>query len=134
LEKASASSADSRVDFEAFLEAAIVFARSAIHRVKTRHEKHKDWNQWWNGLKNDAAVNFFREQRDWILKDASPKIGQKVFLPGIGFNGPQGEAYAPARAAEFYYFENAATPATETVGRHLESLAKLLADAEVRFE
>lgn len=133
LEKANASSAESRVEFEAFLEAAIVFARAAVHRFKSKHGKHQNWKEWWDGLSNDPAVNLFRVERNWILKDAPPKIGQKVFVPSIGLGGAQGATNVPASAAEFYYFEDPSTPATATVGRHLDTLANLLADAKRRF-
>jgi len=133
LEKAKASAPESRVEFEAFLEAAIVFARAALHRFKSKHEKHRNWRRWWEDLLADPAVNFFRVERDWILKEASPKIGQKIFLPSIGPGGAPEGAYAPASAAEFYYFEDPQTPATLTVERHLDALVKTLADAEQRF-
>jgi hypothetical protein len=79
LDKAQVTPADHRVEFEAFLEAAIIYARTAVHRFKSLHEKHAKWKPWWDGLGSDPAVNFFRVERDWILKEASPKIHQKVF-------------------------------------------------------
>jgi hypothetical protein len=45
----------------------------------------------------------------------------------------QSDAYVPAKAAEFYYFERPDTPATVTVARYLDTLADLIADAEHRF-
>jgi hypothetical protein len=121
------------VEFEAFLEASIVFARSAVHRFKSKHGKHAGWKQWWDGLLNDPAVNFFRTERDWILKQASPRIGQRVFAPFIGPGGAQASAHEPTSASEFYYFENPDTPATDTIDRHLSRLAALLDDAERLF-
>jgi hypothetical protein len=128
LEKAKACKGNERVDFEAYVEATIVFARAVLHRLQSRHRKHPQWKSWWDSLSN-PAVEFFRIQRDWILKDAPPKIGQRVFAPTVG--GP--EAYVPIAASEFYYFESPDIPATVTVERHLAALEVLVADAEARF-
>lgn len=133
LDKARASTPDSRVDFEAFLEASIVFARAALHHLQSEYKSHPDWKAFWNGLANDAAVTFFRVQRDFILKEAPPQIGQKLLLPSIRPGGAHGKGYVPATAAEFYYFDDPGELATVTIGRHLDSLATLLADAESRF-
>jgi hypothetical protein len=130
LEKAKACSADARVDFESYLEAVIVFSRAAIHRLKTKHEHHPDWRSWWDSLRGDPSVDFFRTERDWILKEAPPKIGQKVYVPSIGSDRP---SYVPVHAREFYYFEGPDVPATDTVEKHLKTLEKLLAEAERRF-
>ena len=133
LERAQTSLADSRVEFEAFLEASIIFARAAVHRFNAKHEKHPAWKKWWNGLSGNPAAEFFRVERDWLLKEAPPKIGQKVFGPFIGPGGTQEQAYTPEKADEFYYFEDPGTSATATVAKHLDALATLLADAERQF-
>jgi hypothetical protein len=130
LEKAKGCPVDARVDFEAFLEAAIVFARAAVHRLKSRHEGHAEWKAWWDGLRDDPAVEFFRTERDWILKEAPPKIGQKIFAPSIGTAEP---SCSPARASELYYFDDANVPATATVERYLNDLEERLAEGERRF-
>ena len=130
LEKAKACPVGARVDFEAFLEAAIVFARAAVHRLKSQHEGHAQWKAWWDGLRDDPAVEFFRTERDWILKEAPPKLGQKIFAASVGRAAP---SYSPARAAELYYFDDPGVPATATVERHLNDLEKRLAEGERRF-
>ncbi|HEY9444772.1 MAG TPA: hypothetical protein VIQ25_16185 [Gemmatimonadales bacterium] len=119
--------------FEAYLEASIVFARAAVHRLKAKHEKHPAWKQWWDSLSGNQAVEFFRTERDWLLKEAPPKVGQRVFMPFIGHGGTGEPAYVPVRAAEFYYFETPGTPATDTVAKHLDALATLLTDGERQF-
>jgi hypothetical protein len=126
LDRAAAVPPDGRVEFEAFLEAAIVFSRAAVHRLKTTHDKQPGWKAWWDSILNDPAVHFFRTERDWILKEAPPKIGQKLFLPSIGPAGSHVAVYLPARASEMYYFDDPATPATDTVRQHLDHLAQLL--------
>lgn len=125
-----------RVEFESNLEAAIVFARTAIHRFKTKHDRHPAWKIWWNALASDPAVEFFREQRDWILKVASTKVGQRVWISGVvgrtpgSEDEPEGKAYEPGFAREFYYYEDPTIPATATVERHLSALEILLENAE----
>jgi len=131
LEKAKDCSSDQQVDFEAFLEATIVFARAALHRLKSKYGQHPKWKVWWDSLVNDPAITFFRTERDWILKQASPKVGQKVFVAGV-IDGDQ-SGYMPTAASEFYYYEDSETPATDTVERHLASLEYRLREAEQRF-
>lgn len=133
LNMAKTSPPEARVEFEAFLEAAIVFARAAVHRFKSKHEQHRDWKDWWDSLRGDPAMNFVRTERDWILKEAPPQLGQKVFGAFIGSGDAQEPVRKPANAAELYYFEDPSTPATATVERHLESVASLLEEAERKF-
>jgi hypothetical protein len=133
LEKAKECPADARIDFEAFLEASIVFARAAMHRIQTRYRKHQNWKVWWDSLLDNPSVTLLREERDWILKEASPKIGQKIFMPSIGPSDADIPAPRPYRASEFYYFETPDVEATATVETHLIELEKLLIDAEERF-
>jgi len=123
LGKASSCSVDERDDFEAFMEAAIVFARAALHRAQARHKQHPEWSAWWNSIEDDPAVRFFRTERDWLLKEAPPRVGQVVRL-GAG---------AGLRAEDLYYFESPSTPATQTIRRHLDSFEATLVDAEHRF-
>jgi hypothetical protein len=133
LEKAKECPADARVDCEAFLEASIVFARAAMHRIQARYRKHQNWKVWWDSLLDDPSVAFFREERDLILKEASPEVGQKIFMPSIGPSGADIPAPRPYRASEFYYFETPDVEATATVETHLIALERLLVDAEERF-
>lgn len=130
LEKAKGCPSNYRVDFEAFLEAAIVFARAAVHRLKAKYERHPQWKTWWDSWRDDPAIEFFRTERDWILKQASPKVNQKIFLPTIGVDQT---AYVPTAASEFYYYEEPETPATDTVERHLAALEQHLIEAEQWF-
>lgn len=118
--------ASKRVAFEAFLEASIVFARAAVHRFKAEHESHSRWNAIWDSWLAESAVVFFRKERDWILKEAPPRIGQKAFIYSV----QRGQTpYEPSTAAEFYYFESPEIPATATVERHLVDLTALLEKA-----
>lgn len=130
VEKAKECPGDARIDFEAYIEAAIVFARAAMHRLQTEYKRHPDWKNWWASLCEIPAVEFFRVERDWILKEAPTKISQKVFLASTDSIQPM---YTPAYAREFYYFEDPDTPATDTVEKHLMALKKYLTEAERRF-
>jgi hypothetical protein len=102
-------SPEQRTEFEAFVEASIVFARAALHRLKHDFKSHLSWNAWFAQLKGDPAVEFFREHRDFVLKEAPHRVGQI-----ISFN--------PLKtAAELYYFEDPTITATSTIRKYLES-------------
>jgi hypothetical protein len=124
LAKSERCSADDRLEFEAFLEAAILFARAALHRLQAKYRKHPKWKAWWDSLRGNAAIEFFRTERDWILKEASPRIGQRVFAGG---------SEAVLLAGHFYYFTDPSIPATTSIETHLASLEKLVKDAENSF-
>jgi len=122
-----------REEFEAFVEAAIIFGRAAVHRFKTKHERHPAWKAWWDSLINDPTMTFFRDERNWILKQGPPKIGQKIGMPSIG---PRGEHIPPppmANASALYYFDDPGITATDTIERHLMALEILLRDTEARL-
>ena len=130
LERAKSCRAEARVDFEAFIEAAIVFARAAIHRMKSRHGHRNGWTEWWDSLRGDPAIEFFRRERDWILKESSARIGQKVYLHSVGSKKPPA---FPPMARDYYYFKDPQTPATVTVEKHLIALERRVVEAEARF-
>ena len=67
LAKAKECKASQRADFEAYIEASIIFARAAIHRIKTKYEKHPNWKAWWDGLFSYPSIIFFMDERNWIL-------------------------------------------------------------------
>ena len=121
-DKACACAVESRDDCDAFLEAAIVFARAGLHRARTEHRKHPAWPGWWKSLESDPAVQFFRKERDCLLKEAPPRVGQVIRFGGEGL-----------RAADLYYYESPDVPATQTIRRHLDSFEVTLIEAERRF-
>jgi len=121
LEQAERCRVDERNAFEANLEAAIVFARAAFQRFKTKYEKHPRWQEWFDSLLNDATVNFFRIHRNFILKEGPPRLGQIIRFDPV------------ERAAELYYFDDPYTPASETVRQYLDSLVEIIANAEAEF-
>src|SRR5262249_8286098 len=133
LEKAGSTSAEQRMEFEAFLEPAIVFGRTTVHRFKTAHSKHPAWKAWWDSLLTDSTVAFFRVERDWILTEGPMKIGQKLGMPSIGPGGQHIPAPSVMNASELYYFEDPSIRATDTVEEHLDKLERLLENAEMMF-
>src|SRR5215208_1258231 len=89
-------------DFEAHIEAAILFGRTAFHRLQTNYRKYPGWQKWWDSLAADASVNFFRKERDIILKEGPSKVGRNVWI---------GSGGGPPLAKNFYYYEDYQTPA-----------------------
>jgi hypothetical protein len=118
--------------FEAYLEAAIIYSRVAIHRLH-REALHRakgddprlkaEVDAWWDSLLEVPAIDFFRIERDFIAKVGPPKVGQIIRL-----GGP-----APEKMEQLYYYENPDIPATETIERHLRSVERIVRDAEERF-
>lgn len=122
LDKSKEVKATRRNEFEAYLEAAIIFARAAIHRTKTRYEKHPAWKSWWERLWSNPSILFIKDERNWILKEGPPKIGQIVQL------GQQ-----PDLAEVLYYFDRPDVPATNTVAKHLDKIEMLVEEADELF-
>ena len=110
-----------RNEFEAFLEAAIVFARAALHRLQCEFRSHPSWKEWFAQLRGNPSVEFFREHRDFLLKEASPKVGQIISFNPV------------TTAAQLYYFEDPSVTATATVRKHLKFYTKILMDGEACF-
>lgn len=117
---ASNCSPSQRDEFEAFLEAAIIFGRSSLDRLKKEFKSHSGWSSWFAALKGNPSVEFFREHRNFILKEASPKVGQRIGFQPVDI------------AADLYFFEPN-EPATATVRNHLSVIAKLVQEASNRF-
>jgi hypothetical protein len=124
---------EERNDFEAFLEASIVFARAALHRFKTQHEGHPGWKQWWDSLLTEPSALFFRNERDFILKEGPPRVGQNIFMPFIGPDGTSAPAFRPEKAADLYYFDDPQVAATDTVRQHLDAVERIVTDAQRQF-
>ncbi len=119
LDLARGCSIEERDAFEAYLGASIIFARTALHRLHTENEHKSGWRPWWDGLLSDPAVNFFRTERDCILKKGPPKVGQII---GAG-----------PKAPNLYYYENPRTPATDTIEKHLNAIEARLIEAKSLF-
>lgn len=133
LHLAKSCRSEERVEFEAFLEASIIFARSAVHRFKSRHQRNPRWQAVWDSWAKDPSVQFFRKERDHILKEAPPKLGQMLFVgtarAGAATPCTAEPPHEPRSAAEFYHYEAPGTPASVTVEKHLDALCALLTEA-----
>jgi len=110
-----------RTRYEAFIEAAIVFCRAAIHRTQKKYERHPGWQAWWDALK-DPDVNFIRRERDFIVKER-PGLRHQVIRVGVEVT----------LAADCYYYEHPDTRATDTLRRMVASTEKHVRDADARF-
>ena len=124
LQKAEQCDASQLDAFEAYLDAAIVFGRSAMQWLQPKYKGNSEWKKWFNSLKNDPSIKFFKDYRDVLLHKHTPKYHQIINMGGSA----QG-----TRATELYYFEDPGTPATETVRGHLENIAERVAYAEDQF-
>lgn len=134
LTKAKECPADSRVEFEAYIEASIVFGRSAIHRVKSEYEKEAGFKKWWDSLLDEPSILFFRNERNWILKIGPSQLGQKLVMPLIKLNVDVGQTMegdttdktdeAISYASDLYYFDDPSIPATQTVEDYVHQLEK----------
>jgi hypothetical protein len=122
LSLATGCNIEERDYFEAYLEAAIVFARSALLRLEALYKTHLGWKSWWDSLLTDPDVNFFRHERNCIIHKAPSKIGQIISVGGRS-----------NAAADYYYYEAPSIPATATVERHLKGIEKIALDSEARF-
>ena len=135
LAKARECRIDSREDFEAYLEASIVFARAAIHRVEHTYGKEAGFKIWWDSLRNDPSIEFIRCQRNRILKKTPPQVGQIVKMPLLKVNvtvgGEPSEGINPPPelpeeipyASDLYYFDDdPSMSATDKVEEHLNKL------------
>ena len=107
---------------EAFMEAAIIFCRAALHRVRTQYKRRPGWDEWWNGLLNDPDLAFIRRRRDWIVKEA-PETFSQVVQPGQPFSF----------AADCYYYERYDIRATTTLRRCVDATEGHTTDADTKF-
>ncbi len=112
---------DQRAEFEAYVDASIIFARTALHRLKNKYSHNPSWAAWFAQLKGNPAVEFFRENRDFLLKENPAKIGQVISFNHI------------TTAAQLYFFETPSAPATETLRKYLTSYTQALQEGEDIF-
>jgi hypothetical protein len=90
------------------MEAAIVFCRAALHRLQIQTSSRL--GAWWAGLRNDPDLDFIRQRRDWIVKQAPEKFNQ-VVRPNEPFEF----------AADSYYYEKYDIRATTTLRRCVDA-------------
>ena len=126
LQKAVDCEAGQRDEFEAYLDAAIIFARTALLRLKPTYEHHPNWQPWWSNLLVDAttkpSVDFLQCERNWILHEAPARINRVIHV-----------GQTLARASDSYYYETSARSPTDTVQKHIDVMENIVRDAERRF-
>ncbi len=115
--------ASERDHHEAYLEAAIVFCRTAILRLIPRYKKSARWKAWFDLLLMNASIEFIRSERNFILKEAPPKVGQITYGGGLEVD----------RAKYLYYYENPNVPAVDTVRRHVAEVERVILEGEKLF-
>jgi hypothetical protein len=135
LGKAKACPASARVDFEAYLEAALMFAQSDLFRVEKKIRKTPQGENWWKDLLKNPLAEFIRNERNWIIHHAPSKIGQRIFLPIIQEEEETVEKpNLPPLAHVFYYYgDDANVPATTFVEEGLMEIERLVAEAKAHF-
>lgn len=111
-----------RDEYEAFLEAAIIFGRTALNRLNTLLKLKQGWRSWFDKQWEDPSVQFFKIERDYLLKEGSTKVGQVI---RVGENIQHAE--------DCYYFESIDISATDTVERHLSRIEEIVAEAHRQF-
>src|SRR5262249_61645539 len=109
---------------EAFMEAAIVFCRTAIHRVKAQYADHPDWIDWWKSLLSDPDLDFICRHRDSIVKKAPGAFSQVVRV-----NVP----FEFAADGYHYAHEHYTVRATKTLRRCVDSTERHAREADKRF-
>lgn len=122
LDMARKCSVDQRDEYEALIEAAMVFGRTAMHRLLPLFGAHPGWKTWFGKYLGNASVQFFKVERDYLLKEGPTKVGQVIRA------GKRTE-----RAEEHYYFESPGIPATDTIEHHLDHVAGIVAAAHQEF-
>jgi len=111
-----------RDEHEAFLDAAIVFARSALHRLQSAYKRKPAWSAWWASLASDPSIQFLRYHRNFALHEAPTQVGQVVYAGG-----------GHPLAFDHYCFEHYTVPAVETLTRHIDRIEEIVQDADTRF-
>ena len=108
---------------EALLEAAVIFCRAALHRLTTRYRKNPDWKTWFDPVRTNPSVEFIREERNWILKEAPPKFGQRIIV---------GAPFDKAKLL-YYYIGDSETTAIDALRVHVDEIERIIRDGEQKF-
>lgn len=120
--KARKCSVSSLEQYEAFIDASIIFTRAALHRFRGKWDSHADFAAWWKELLADESVKFFGKHRNLILKEAPAKIGQRIVVGG------NAESFA-----DDLYFFNPNESACDSLENFLVQLEASLTAANDKF-
>jgi hypothetical protein len=75
---AAECSIDRRSEFEAFADAAILFARSAILRIEKEHKSHPEFKSWWCDLLSNSQLEYLRKERNLLTHESPSRLGQVI--------------------------------------------------------
>jgi len=101
-----------REQYEALVEAAIIFARAGLHRWK----KDASYScEKWRNIENNNSVKFLKNYRDMVLKES-----EVPFTQIIDFS----QNNAPRKSDSLYCFE-VGISACQTVREHLKFVESL---------
>jgi hypothetical protein len=118
IEMARECDMDHRDQHEAFLDAAIVFARSALLRLQSANKRKPGWSAWWSALAADPSFTFLRHYRNFELHER-PQL--------VSAGGDR------SLALDHCCFGDHTVPAVDTLARHMDRIEEIVRDAEPRF-
>jgi hypothetical protein len=104
-----------RNEFEAFVEASILFARSAILRAERKYKNHPNFKPWWQNLLKNPVLNALRDERNLVVHEAPPKVGQVIGGSGVD------------KASSLYFYETDANGKPVDI---IRTLSAWVAEAE----
>ncbi len=115
-------------EFEAYLEASIIFTRAAILRVQAANKKHLNYESWWEGLLDNPSVMFIGKQRNLIAHEAPPNLGQIASLDST-------DPATHASQLRFYERSEDGKPinAITTLSRHISEAENVVFRSEETF-
>ena len=90
---------------------------------QTRYKKCPDWRIWFNPLEHNLSIQFIRTERDWNLKEAPPKVGQRIYV-GIEIEKAK---------CLYYYVSEPDRTAIDTVRRHVAEIERIIREGEQKF-
>ncbi len=128
LDKAKECMADKHNEFEAYMEASFLFARSEILRIEYKYEKHPNFKPWWNSLLKNTTLEFIRKERNIIVHKHPPKTTQIIIHGAI-------QQITPASALYCYETNDEGSPINPilTLTRCIEEVERTVECANSLF-
>jgi len=108
---------------KAFIDAVIVFRRTAMNRLQIRCKGCDIWNDWYDPLLENPSVLFIKSERDFVIHEVPSKVNQVIHA---GLTRPE-------KTKHSYYYENSKKPAIDTVLAHTEEIKNLIRECEMKF-
>ena len=89
---------------------------------KNDTKKRPDWETWFDPLRRNSSVEFIQNERNVIVHEAPPKVGQVLHV------GQQVDL-----AKWCYYYDSPVIPAIDTVRGHVRETARIILEGESMF-